>query len=240
MVEGLKIATVDGVVDVVIDRGEQNLLTVEMCRALTGILADPSPDAHVLRLRARGPNFCLGRERVADDPSGLRAETAALIDLNKALSGSRLVTVAEVRGEAAGFGVGLAALCDVSVAAPSAGFRFPEVDIDLAPVVVLTWLPQLVGRRQAFLLAATGRRVGATRAAQIGLVTEVVASDSALSAAVDDVVAELRKRSPRVHAEISAFLRQRADLSETQAYDLALERLVLGSMARRHDDHGGR
>ncbi|MGH8867486.1 MAG: enoyl-CoA hydratase/isomerase family protein [Actinomycetes bacterium] len=235
MVDGLEVRLDDGVVDVLLDRGEGNLLTVEMCTALSDCLRHPSPDAHVIRLRARGPSFCLGRERTANDVAALRSETGALIDLNRAIGETRLVTVAEVGGDAAGFGVGLAALCDVSIAAPSAGFRFPEVDIDLAPVVVLAWLPSLVGRKQAFHLTATGRRVDARRAAELGLLTEVAESDDTLEKTVDATVSELRARSPRVHAEIGAFLRTRAGLTEAQAYDLALDKLVLGSMARRRE-----
>jgi len=238
MVDGLSMRRDGGVVEAVLERGDANLLTIQMCQELTDCLRDPGPDVHVLRLSARGPSFCLGRERAADDPAGLRAETAALLALNRALGESAVVTVAEVAGDAAGFGVGLAALSDLSIAAPSAGFSFPEVDIDLAPVVVLSWLPRLVGRTHAFHLTATGRRLTAARAAEIGLVTDVSASDDTLGATVDALVDELRARSPRVHAEIKAFLRQSADLTGAQANDLALDRLVLGSLARRRDGNG--
>ncbi len=232
-VDGLMVTSSDGVVDVVIDRGDGNLLTMDMCRVLTERLLSPDPDDHVLRIRASGPAFCLGRERWAETPADLRVEARTLVALNQALSASRLVTVAQVPGEAAGFGVGLAALCDIALAGPSAGFRFPEVDIDLAPVVVLSWLPRLVGRREAFRLAASGRRIEAGRAAQLGLVDAVTDSDEELERAVDDEIATLRKHSPRVHAEIKDFLRTSRDLTEEQAYELALDRLVLGSLARR-------
>ena len=233
MVEGLEFRSDDGVVEVVLAHGEDNLLSAKMCEALTERLRSPAPDEHVLRLRAEGTAFCLGRERVATTPADLRAEVSRLVALNQALGASRLVTVAQVHADAAGFGVGLAALCDVTVAAPSAGFRFPEVDIDLAPVVVLAWLPRLVGRKHAFRMTATGARIDAAQAAAIGLVTAVAPADERLAATVDGEIAGLRRRSPRVHAEIKDYLRATADLAEPHAYDLALDRLVLGSMARR-------
>ena len=231
--DGLTITSTDGVVDVVIDRGPDNLLTMDMCRALIRRLTAPDDDDHVLRIRAIGPSFCLGRERSAQTPTDLRTETRVLAELNQALASSPLVTVAQVHADAAGFGVGIAALSDVTVAAPSAGFRFPEIDIDLAPAVVLSWLPRIVGRKEAFRLAATGRRIAADRAAQLGLVSVVADRDDDLEALVDDEIAGLRKHSPRVHAEIKDFLRARSDLSESQSYDLAIDRLVLGSMARK-------
>lgn len=232
-VGGLTVTQADGVVDVVIARDDANLLTMEMCRALIDVLNAPGDADHVLRIRAEGPVFCLGRERSAESASDLRAETRILVELNQSLATSRLVTVAQVHGEAAGFGVGLAALCDITVAAPSAGFRFPEVDIDLAPAVVLSWLPRIVGRKEAFRMAASGRRIDAHRAAELGLVNVVAATDAALQATGDEEVAALRKQSPRVHAEIKDFLRARDGLTDAQAYELAVDRLVLGAMARR-------
>lgn len=233
MVAGLDVERDGGVVDVVIDHGDANLLTRDMCADLTAILIEPELDDHIVRLRPRGPSFCLGRERAAESADDLRREVTALIALNQALRASRLVSVAEVQGDAAGYGVGLAALSDASVAAPSARFWFPEVDIDLAPVVVLSWLPRLVGRAHAFRLTATGTRIDAAEARAIGLITSVAAADDALEKTVDDVVDDLRERSPRVHAQIRDYLRASADLSEAQAYELARDRLVMGSMERR-------
>ncbi|MGH3664772.1 MAG: hypothetical protein ACRDU8_01550, partial [Egibacteraceae bacterium] len=95
MVEGLQVTRTHGVVDVVVAHGEENLLTPKMCGALTGLLLSPAPDEHVLRLRADGPHFCLGRERAADSAQDLRAEVRTLVALNQALAASRLITVAQ-------------------------------------------------------------------------------------------------------------------------------------------------
>lgn len=240
MAAGVTIEQQDSVIEIVLDNGDANLLTIDTCEVLTNLLLDPPDGAHVAHLRARGPNFCLGRERGADDVDGLRREAEALVALNQALSDGRIVTLAEVQGGAAGFGAGLAALCDVSLAAPSARFWFPEVNIDLAPAVVLAWLPRRIGRAQAFRLAATGLAVDAHEAAAMGLVTTVAASDDALEKLAADEVAALGSRSPRVHREIKSFLGATADMSEAQAYRLALDRLVIGSMRRRKDvaEHG--
>jgi methylglutaconyl-CoA hydratase len=233
MAEGLDV-TVDGpVVRVVIDRGDANLLTTAMCDGLAGLLAIPPPGTHVLRLTARGPSFCLGRERRAGTVLELQREVAALVGVNRALRSSPLVTVAQVHGDAAGFGVGLAALCRVSIAAPSARFWFPEVELGLAPTVVLSWLPRLVGPKRAFDLTATARRVGAAEAMGLGLLTAVAPSDAALEATVDDYVATLRGHQPAVHAQIAGFLEASASLTQDQADDLAAERLILASLAGR-------
>lgn len=237
--EALHVTTSDGVVDVVVDVGDdRNLLSMAMCRQLLSLLLDPPEGAHVLRLRAVGPAFCLGRERGADDPAALRAEATTLADLNAALRSSRLVTVAEVGGDAAGFGVGLFANADVAVASRDATFWFPEVRIDLVPAVVLAWLPEVVGRKQAFWLTASGSPIDAERALELGLLTAVAPAEE-LGAVVDDVVATLRQHAPRVHAGIKDFLGTTADLGAAGTSALAVERLIVGSMSRRRDgEHG--
>ncbi|MGH8873874.1 MAG: enoyl-CoA hydratase/isomerase family protein [Acidimicrobiia bacterium] len=232
---GLDISFENQVARVTIDRGPKNLLDAEGCERLTQLLLDPPAGCRIMRLGAAGPTFCLGRERVAEEPDDLRAEVRRLIDLNQALVGGALVVVSEVQGDAAGFGAGLVALSDIAVSAPEARFWFPEVEIDLAAVVVLTWLPRIVGRRTAFELTATGRRLTAQEARELGLVNEVAADSGALGQTVDRVVERLLSLSGRVHLEIKDYLRATQDLDENRAYEEALDRLVVGSMGRRRD-----
>ena len=211
-----------------------NLMTMEMCNALTDVLVSPPDDVHVMILAAEGDAFCLGRERTAATPDDLPGEVRRLVAVNEALASTRLVTIARVHGPAAGFGVGLAALCDVAVATRDAGLSFPEVRINLAPALVLAWLPHMVGRRAAFWLTASGAAVSGDEAVRIGLLNEVADDVETLDAVIAEKVAVLLTAQPRVHTEIRAMLRSVASLSEHQSYELASDRLVLGSLRRLH------
>lgn len=210
---------------------EDGLLPLASATELTGILRHPPEGAHVLVLRSVGDSFCLGRERTAATAHDLPGEVDVLVGLNDALARSRLVSVAVVAGDAAGFGAGLAALCDVAVAADTARFWFPEVGIGLAPTLVLAWLADVVGRRQAFWLTASGEQVDADTAVRLGLLNEAVPADE-LEAAVAARVDALLQRSPRVHAEIRDMLRVAATMDVQQAHELARDRLVVGSLRR--------
>ncbi|SFL49971.1 enoyl-CoA hydratase/isomerase family protein [Geodermatophilus ruber] len=234
---GLTVSPVtDGVVVADVDRPD-HLWALDDLRALAGLLTDPPEGAHVLRVRSRGAAFCLGRERggTSTAPGAVRGEAETLVSVTRAFRRTRLVTVAEVQGDAAGFGVGVVAACDVAVAVADARFSFPEVGIGLAPALVLTWLPRLVGERQAFWLTATGEQVPAARALELGLLNAVVAAPEELGKDVDERVAVLRSRSPRVHAEIRDMLRAFAAVGEDQALDMSIDRLVVGSMRRGED-----
>lgn len=231
--DGLSISDpVDGVVVAELDRPPGNLWTVELCRELTALLLAPPPDVHVLRLRSAGEVFCLGRERGGATAAELRQEATVLVETTRALRRTRLVTVAEVQGDAAGFGVGVVSACDVSVAVAGARFSFPEVEIGLAPALVLAWLPRVVGEREAFWLTATGEQLPAARAVELGLVNAVVPTAEALREDVDARVAALRRRNPRVHADIRDMIRAMAPLGDDAALDMSVDRLVVGSLRR--------
>jgi methylglutaconyl-CoA hydratase len=222
----------EGIVEVELDNEPDNLLSITMCEQLTELLLHPPAGAHVLRLWANGSAFCLGRERAGSTPADLHAETEVLVGLQRALRRTKLVTVAEVQGDAAGFGVGLLAACDVAVAVSNARFWFPEVGIGLAPALVLAWLPKIVGERQAFWLTATGEKITAARALELGLLNAVVAGPDELSKDIDERVAALRERDPRLHTEIREMLQAGRSLDEDQALELSIDRLVVGSLRR--------
>jgi methylglutaconyl-CoA hydratase len=225
----------DGVVVAELDRGPENLWTLGDLHELTTLLTDPPEGAHVVRVRSVGEAFCLGRERggTSTAPGVVRGEAETLVAVTRAFRRTRLVTVAEVQGDAAGFGVGVLAACDVAVAVADARISFPEVGIGLAPA--LAWLPRKIGERQAFWLTATGEKITAARAAELGLLNAVVGSAEELRKDVDERVALLRARSPRVHADIRDMLRAFGAVGDDQALDMSIDRLVVGSLRRGED-----
>ncbi len=232
---GLRITPVtDGVVVAELDRGPDNLWTLADLRELVALLEAPPEGAHVLRVRSVGEAFCRGRERggTSTAPGVVRGEAETLVAVTRAFRRTPLVTVAEVQGDAAGFGVGVLAACDVAVAVADARFSFPEVGIGLAPALVLAWLPRKIGERQAFWLTATGESVPAARALELGLLNAVVGSSDELRKDVDERVAALRARNPRVHAEIKDMLRAFGAVGDDQALDMSIDRLVVGSLRR--------
>ena len=116
----------------------------------------------------------------------------------------------------------------------ASAFWIPEVGIDLAPALVLAWLPRMVGDRDAFWLPATGERISADRAERLGLINEVVADADALTEAVTRRISTLRARNPRIHAEIKSMIRTFNALDENQALETSIHRLTVGAL-RRHE-----
>jgi len=206
---GLSISPVtDGVVVAELDRGPDNLWSLTDLRELVALLEAPPEGAHVLRVRSVGEAFCRGRERggTSTAPGVVRGEAETLVAVTRAFRRTRLVTVAEVQGDAAGFGVGVLAACDVAVASASAAFALSEVRFGILPAVISPFVVRAIGGRQARRYFLTAEHFGAEEARRIGLVHEVAEPD-ALEARVGEVVGELLKGGPEALREAKRLVR---------------------------------
>lgn len=171
----------------------------ELPRALSLLSALPS--ARALVLAARGRHFCSGLDlealrslppspASAADPAAaadaLRRRILSLQAGVSALERFRKPVVAAIQGACVGGGVDLAAACDIRCCSDDAFFAVKEVDLALAADLgSLQRLPRIVGYGNAADLALTGRRVAASEAKAMGLVSRVFPSRSALDEGVD-------------------------------------------------------
>jgi methylglutaconyl-CoA hydratase len=126
-------------------------------------------------------------------------DASAMATMFETLDTLPIPLVGRVHGAALGGGAGLAAVCDIVVAAEDALFGFTEVKLGILPAVISPFVVGKIGVSAARELFLTGARFGADRARQLGLVHTVVPG-SELDDAVDRVVAELLTSAPEAIA----------------------------------------
>src|SRR6266436_897112 len=81
--------------------------------------------------------------------------------------------IAAVRGRALAGGCGLATACDMILAAESARFGYPEVNIGFIPAMVMAILRRSLSEKRAFELITTGEMFTAAAALEYGVINRV-------------------------------------------------------------------
>jgi len=122
-----------------------------------------------------------------------------------------------------GGGLAIAAACDLRVAAPSARFGVPVARTlgNCFSAANLVRIAALVGLGRVKELVLTARLIDAQEARAIGLVSEVVASEEALDARVDELVEQLASFAPlTMYATKEMVRRIRARMLPEESADL--------------------
>jgi len=212
------------------DRG--NEVTGAMFDAMLAELRSEStpPRSRVLRIRARGPVFCTGRERAARDADSVRAEAARIIEFKRVLRTCSLITVAEVHGDAFGFGLGLAIVCDFALVSERASLGFPEMRYGLAPAAIMAYLGEYALPRLAFPLVLFGEPFTPQQALEIGLVSQVCAAEK-LTQEADALVARVLQLDSDAARRCKEFFLNAQSHNFEQNCNLALEALTQGTLA---------
>ena len=169
-----------GVLRLHLDReARRNALDAAVLRGIRDALREVGEDVRVVLLTSAGERvFCSGADLVqmAPDATGLEVhESRGLLrEVVLAMRACPVPVVASVQGLCLAGGVGLVLGCDLVLAADTAAFGLPEVDLGLWPFMVSALLGRHVSPKRAMELMLTGRRVPAAEALQMGLLSRVV------------------------------------------------------------------
>jgi methylglutaconyl-CoA hydratase len=150
----------------------------ELTATFRALGADASLRAIVLG--GRGKAFCAGADlswmaRMAGYSWGEnRADAAALAEMLHTIWACPLPVLGRVHGDCYAGGVGLAAVCDVLVAADTVNFCLSEARLGLLPATIGPYVARALGEQASRRYFTTAERFDAQRAAALGFVHECV------------------------------------------------------------------
>ena len=177
----LKYTVTDHVAEIVLDAPPVNALDVGFLNEIIGALRNAGTDenAHAVIIASANPKvFCAGIDLntiLSDDSLAVHRLLEKLyIELADVQYRLGKPSIAAVGGAARGGGMTLSISCNVIVAARSATFGYPEIDVGVIPAIHFAHLPRIIGRHRAFELLFSGRAFPAAEAATLGLVSRVV------------------------------------------------------------------
>ncbi len=167
----------------------------------------------VVVLRGAGASFCAGADLQWMSKMAAYTREENIADATRAaqmflaIDSLPVPVIGRVHGAALGGGAGLAAVCDVVVAAEDAMFGFTEVALGILPAMISPYVVGKIGMSAAREWCLSGARFPAATARQIGLVHDVVSADR-LDLAVDRYVQQFMKAAPSAIAATKVLLRE--------------------------------
>jgi enoyl-CoA hydratase/carnithine racemase len=161
----------------------RNAISQEMIAAFLDYLdrADQDNDVYAVSITGAGEKaFCSGADlavtlaKEGEDPlSGARNYA----ELLKKMAQFGKPLIARVNGHCLAGGLGLMLSCDIVIARNDVFFSTPEVNVGIFPMMVGALLYRNVSRKKAMDMVLTGRKIPATEAESMGLITRAVEPD---------------------------------------------------------------
>jgi enoyl-CoA hydratase/carnithine racemase len=239
----LRVAVAGGVARVTLARPERrNPLSLAVLRDLGSALRDLAgdPACRVVVLAAEGPAFSAGHDLVemteCRDRAFYEALFGACADVMEAIREMPQPVIARVHAIATAAGCQLVAACDLAIAADTARFATPGVDIGLFCSTPMVPLVRAVGRKRALEMLFTGTPIDAPTAAAWGLVNRAVAAAD-LDAEVDALARTIASKNPAIVGLGKRAFHAQDGLPEADAYAVATA--VMVDNALLDDAHEG-
>lgn len=227
-----------GVATLTLNRPERfNPLSSEMIAALQAeldlIAADPS--VRVVILAAQGRGFSAGHDlKEMRTHAGDKAWQRKLFDdcsrMMMTVTQLPQPVIARVHAIATAAGCQLVSMCDLAVAADTAKFAMPGVNIGVFCSTPAVGVARNIGRKRAMEMLLTGDFIDATTAAEWGLVNRVVPATDLHAEAIALARKIAQASAPVVGLGKAAFYVQ-MDLAQHPAYGYAKEVMSLNAMA---------
>lgn len=195
---------------------------------------DECQDISVVIIRGQGHNFCAGIDleslqgvadlRKLDDSARANAQFRRKIlqmqESFNAIEECRWPVIAAVQGACIGGGLDLIAACDIRLCAKDAVFCLKEIDLAIAADLgSLQRLPPLIGHGRVVEMALSARKIPASEAAQIGLVTRICQTQEDLRSQTFALATAIAKKSPVAATGIKQVMLHARDHSVAQGLE---------------------
>jgi methylglutaconyl-CoA hydratase len=230
-----------GVARIALNRPERrNALDQELLSELRDAVRVSAADesVRVVLVTGEGKDFCSGMDlrTFADDASGdlakFQAEARNMAGLLLDMRRHPRPIVVAVHGRALGGGCGIATAADIVLAADSAQFGYPEINIGFVPAIVMAILRRLVSEKRAFELIATGQIISAQAALAYGMINHVFSTETFEREAEEFVVNLASKSTSALTLAKELFYR-----TDAMQFEAAMEAgAEINAFARTTDD----
>ena len=210
-----------------------NAMNEKLMKELTTCFKQLSNDENVkiIVLSGNGKSFCAGADlnwmkSMANYTKKENIDDSRLLlDLYDTIYTCPKPVIGKVNGHAFGGGLGLFAVCDITITIPNCKFAFSEVKLGIIPSVISTYIRKRVKLADMRRLFITGERFDSEYANKIGLIDFVV-SEEEFEEKVEKYIKILRSSGPNAIVEIKNLINNCQNLDIEKYKEFTVEKIA--------------
>ena len=211
----------------------RNAFDEAMIGDLTAVFAGfgDAPGLRAVILTGEGKTFCAGadvswmRRAAGYSPEENREDARRMARMLRTIDTCPRPVIGSIRGAAIGGGVGLAAVCDIAIAARGTVFSLAEVKLGILPAAISPYVLRAIGPRNARDLFLTGERFDADEARRVGLV-HAFADDAELESSFGRKVDALLSSGPEAVAAAKRLIDAVAPMTIDAAFPVTADAIA--------------
>ena len=190
-----------------------NAMNEQLMKELTTCFKELNRDNNIriIVLTGKGKSFCAGADlnwmmsMAKYSKEDNIKDSRLLLDLFESIYSCQKPVIGRVNGHAFGGGIGLFAVCDITIAVSDCKFAFSEVKLGIIPAVISTYIVRRIGSSNMKRLFITGERFDSEYAKEIGLIDYVVPGEE-LDKKVQYYVEVLRSSGSNAITEVKKLV----------------------------------
>jgi len=210
----LVITKKDDIATVTLNRPDiHNAMNEMLMNELTSCFQKLSKDDSVtaIILTGNGKSFCAGadltwmKNMVNFSMDENKKDSRLLLDMYETIHSCPKPVIGRINGSAFGGGIGLLAVCDITITIPEAKFAFSEVKLGIIPAVISTFVAPRMTPAAMRRLFITGERFDSISAQEIGLI-DIIVTPEKLDETVNSSVEQVRSSGPIAIKEVKHLI----------------------------------
>lgn len=206
-----------------------DVLMTEVTSCFKEVSADKTVNAIILT--GNGKSFCAGADlswmrcMVSFSKEENKKDSRLLLDMYETIHSCPKPVIGRINGPAFGGGIGLLAVCDITICNQDARFAFSEVKLGIIPAVISTFVAPRMTPADMRRLFITGERFDATTAHEVGLIDLVVPTER-FEATVEACVEQVRSSGPYAIQEVKQLIKNLMEMNIKKYKEHTVEKIA--------------
>ncbi|MFO7677173.1 MAG: enoyl-CoA hydratase-related protein [Thermoplasmatota archaeon] len=230
----IKLTSHQGIATITLSRPDvHNAMNETLMKELTTSFQNLSEDTTVqcIVLTGEGPSFCAGadlnwmKSMVSYTKQENINDSNLLLDLYNTINDCPKPVIGKINGHAFGGGLGLIAVCDITIATPKSKFAFSEAKLGIIPAVISSFVSPRMKQADMRRFFITAERFDTQIAHEIGLI-DIVTTEEEFEQTIEKYISLVLSSGPQAITEIKKLINNLSAMDRKQFQQHSVEKIA--------------